>query len=185
MALKHSQKVMMARSFRRNSLFVLALMLCLLAAFSWFLLYRDTSLYAPGFSESSFSKVRIGMSVREVYSLLGEPVSISYENFPETWLYDRELHKVNSDTFKPYDRIEFDAKGVVATCFVEHHKRCRAGMSRQEVVAALGKPSKLAKASAKALYYSSPGSYGVHRARILEINDKGRVVNVVRYTTHD
>lgn len=176
---------MMARSFRRGVLVGLALMLCLLAAFSWFFLYRDASLYAPGFSESAFSQVRIGMSAQDVYSLLGEPLSISYESFPETWLYDRELHKASPDAFEPYDRVEFDANGVVATCFVEHHKRCRAGMSRQEVVAALGEPSKLVRASAKALYYSSPGSYGVHRARILEMNKSDRVVNVVRYTTHD
>jgi outer membrane protein assembly factor BamE (lipoprotein component of BamABCDE complex) len=52
------------------------LVLALLVIAGWFLLYRDTSIYAPGFTQRAFDKVRPGMTQSEVRQLLGEPLGV-------------------------------------------------------------------------------------------------------------
>ena len=51
--------------------------------------------YASGFSDTKFSKVRIGMSRDEVLALLGEPLERWYEDNPERlWHYTLDAGKL-------------------------------------------------------------------------------------------
>ncbi len=50
--------------------------LFLLVTSGWFLLYRDTSVYAPGFTQRAFEQVRPGLTQSEVRQLLGEPLGV-------------------------------------------------------------------------------------------------------------
>lgn len=65
---------MKPRIFRFAALGLLVLVLLVIAG--WFLLYRDTSVYAPGFTQRAFDQVRPGMTQREVRQLLGEPLGM-------------------------------------------------------------------------------------------------------------
>lgn len=42
----------------------------------WFVLYRDTSIYAHGFTQDAFERVEAGMTQDEVRQLLGEPLGV-------------------------------------------------------------------------------------------------------------
>lgn len=65
---------MKPRVFRFATLGLVALGLLVLTG--WFLLYRDTSVYAPGFTQRAFEQVRPGMTESEVRQLLGEPLGV-------------------------------------------------------------------------------------------------------------
>ena len=41
------------------------------------------------------------------------------------------------------------------------------------------------KGDSERLYYSAPGTWGRHEARIVGIGQDGRVSSIVAYTTHD
>jgi outer membrane protein assembly factor BamE (lipoprotein component of BamABCDE complex) len=63
---------MTPRARRTAASGIVALVLLVFAG--WFLLYRDTSVYAPGFTQRAFEQVRPGMTQSEVRRLLGEPL---------------------------------------------------------------------------------------------------------------
>ena len=65
---------MKPRVFRFATLGLVALILLVIVG--WFLLYRDTSVYAPGFTQRAFDQVRLGMTQSEVRQLLGEPLGV-------------------------------------------------------------------------------------------------------------
>ena len=57
----------------------------------WWVRYHFETVYAPGYSESQFRRVRIGMTPNEVESILGRPIrkdSTSRRWSPcENWIY--------------------------------------------------------------------------------------------------
>jgi outer membrane protein assembly factor BamE (lipoprotein component of BamABCDE complex) len=55
----------------------------LLVFAGWHLLYRDTSIYAPGFTQRAFEEVHPGMTQSEVRQLLGEPLGVK----DQAWYY--------------------------------------------------------------------------------------------------
>jgi len=48
---------------------------------------RDTTTYADGFTEEAFQKLKPGMSLNEVYSLLGRPLAVRQEASLEQWCF--------------------------------------------------------------------------------------------------
>ena len=67
---------------------VAIVLLTLLGLGGWWWLTRDTTIYAPSYSERRFSQLEVGMELEDVYSLLGEPLAIRRGVRPETWCYD-------------------------------------------------------------------------------------------------
>jgi outer membrane protein assembly factor BamE (lipoprotein component of BamABCDE complex) len=163
----------------------------LLLAGSWLWLNRDTSTYAPGFTDSGFSKIREGMTAEQVRSLLGEPLSMNLDPARETWFYLEDQpnqQQKEAGVFKLFGslgRVEFDPQGRVAGISGDGLKGLRVGLSREEVLRLLGPPSNKQPARAKTLHYSSPGNAGIYRARALELDEKDRVTRIIHYTIHD
>jgi hypothetical protein len=76
------------------------------------------TLWANGFSEAQFEKVRIGMLEAQVKELLGEPLKEWRGKMGYAWLYSWQ------DTpTADYDRrwVSFDAKGAVVEVRHEFH----------------------------------------------------------------
>ena len=49
--------------------------------------WNDRTIYAPGFSEARFKRVAVGMTVRELTELMGEPVKKWEVADHEVWCY--------------------------------------------------------------------------------------------------
>jgi SmpA / OmlA family len=63
-----------------------------LGAARWWVCYNFATVYAPGYDESQFRRVRIGMTSKEVESILGDPLrkdSTSAQRWGpyENWIY--------------------------------------------------------------------------------------------------
>ena len=163
----------------------------LLLVVAWLWLNRDTSTYADGFSESSFSQVEEGMPYEEVHALVGSPLSVDAEPVLETWYYftDQPGQQEDGtwifDLFGPLGKVRFDDQGRVVSYSGEGTDQLRVGLSKEEVRRLLGSPSNARPARSKLLHYSSPGNAGVYRARMVELDEDDRVSRVIRYTTHD
>jgi len=83
-------------------------------AFTAFLRFLHTpfieTIWAPNFSEESFTRVKAGMNEEAVLALLGQPINYSHYDTYVIWHYSRGK-TVSHD----YDRrrIYFDTNGVV------------------------------------------------------------------------
>ena len=104
------------------------------------LLLKDTTVYAPGYSEQAFKTIRRGMSEHEVFTMLGKPLS-------EGWYYDS--HK----------NIYFDIEGLVA--LPNKQTPVQKGMTKNQVVALLGEPTE------KAWGYSWSPTSGSYWLRVI------------------
>jgi len=183
----------MRTGIRRLLLAVLATLaaLALLVAVSRLWLNRDTSTYAAGFTEAGFSQVREGMSLSEVQSLLGEPLSLDRDPARETWFYSEDQPAQEKKgvwvfrLFGSLGRVEFDHQGHVVSFSGDGTEQLRSGLSREQVLRLLGPPSSKQPARSKILHYSSPGNAGIYRARALELDGNDRVSRIIRYTIHD
>lgn len=158
---------------------------------AWLWLNRDTTTYAEGFTESGFSEIELGMSYEQVRSLIGEPLSRQVEPVLETWYYSsgqpgrQENGARIFNLFGPLGEVRFDEAGRVVRFSGEGTERLRGGLSKEEVRQLLGSPSSTQPARSKLLHYSSPGNAGIYRARMVELDENGRVSRIIRYTTHD
>jgi hypothetical protein len=75
----------------REAMIAIALLGLGFGAARWWVRYHFETVYAPGYTDSQFRKVRIGMTPKEVESILGRPIrkdSTSQRWSPcENWIY--------------------------------------------------------------------------------------------------
>jgi outer membrane protein assembly factor BamE (lipoprotein component of BamABCDE complex) len=152
---------------------------------------RDTTVYATGFNEKTFERVESGMSVDQVYELLGPPLETRRETVPERWCYgepplevDGSAHIVRNFFQKP-PCVLFDQAGFVIEVRGDGIEGIRSGMSTHEVLDLLGEPRHRAPAVAQTLHYTRPGGNGLFRGRIVAVDASGRVSDVIRYHFYD
>jgi outer membrane protein assembly factor BamE (lipoprotein component of BamABCDE complex) len=158
--------------------------LALVSAFLIFGIYRNTTIYAGGYSEKSFLSLRRGVSERDVYNLLGEPLTRDDRPSPETWSYG-VIHRQNYFRLAGYATIlQFDDRGRVASIHGKGSSNVGKGKAKDEVLRLLGAPQFIVPARASALYYSLPGRSGFYETRIVEIDSSGRVSRLVTYRGH-
>ena len=175
-----------------------ALMVVALAAalglVGWWWLTRDTTIYAPSYSERAFARVQVGMRLEEVHSLLGKPIAVRRGTRPETWCYGEPAiaqtgvlgNKFTvSRFFEPISCVEFDSQKRVAVVSGKGMEGVRLSLPQDQVMSILGEPHAIYPASAMALHYSRPGGENLFRARIVEIGPDDRVSSVVRYQFYD
>jgi outer membrane protein assembly factor BamE (lipoprotein component of BamABCDE complex) len=151
-------------------------------------IYRDTSTYAVHFTEEGFSRIRIGMSKQEVYSILGEPLAIDTTVSPEAWIYYETPIEPRRNVFNilgPLSSVEFDRNGVVTKVSGSAEHSCHIGMRQADVLKILGEPSYRSRRRVEALHYSRPGTSGMFHARTLSVDDENQVTEVVRYSFHN
>lgn len=169
------------------SIGVFSLALCLFALWA----NRDTSIYAPGYSESAFSRIREGMPFTEVQRLVGDPLSVHADAAPEIWFYGQgESAKTPKQltTCVPSDLegvVEFGSRATVVQFSGRCSEKLSPGLSKEAVSRLLGEPLWKKPARAKTLWYSALGNAGVSRVRIIVLDEADRVSTVIRYTTHD
>jgi outer membrane protein assembly factor BamE (lipoprotein component of BamABCDE complex) len=157
-------------------LLLLTTLIVAVPAWVWYTATRDTSIYAPRFTEEAFTRIRIGMSIASVYDILGAPLETMHRTRSEMWFYDPGY----------MTNVEFGRDGHVSKVRGAG-LNCRVGMLRADVLRSLGRPSYRVARSTSALYYSklAPGAGGVYHARIVTLDDANRVVEVVRYRCPD
>lgn len=152
---------------------------------------RDTTVYSGRFSEEIFRKVRPGMNLQEVYSLLGQPLGVRPENSPERWCYcDAEVLRkdgglVVENFLSPSPCVLFDEKGKVLRVNGAKVAPVTKGMTAKEVLRLLGQPKSRKPASVMTLHYTAPGGEGLFRARIVAVDSHNRVSDVISYQFYD
>jgi len=158
--------------------------------FLFYLLSRDTTSYAPGFSEQRFSRITVGMKIEEVDSILGQPLSSEAVEPGEVWIFgEPERAEGGRGTGLEYQLfgvpvVHFDLNEKVVKSFGTD--LIRPGMSKEEVVSLLGDPAKVhLSRDTLRLYYSWPNTYGRYEARIIGVDGAGLVTAVYRYTTYE
>lgn len=152
---------------------------------------RDTSIYAAGYTESGFSKIREGMAFAEVQRLVGAPLSVAANAAPEVWFYEQPgAAEKSSETTAcapsgSEGEVEFDSQATVARFSGKCAERLSLGLTKEDVVHLLGEPSRNRPALAKTLWYTALGNAGTSRVRVIELDDADRVSRIIAYTTHD
>lgn len=149
----------------------------------------DNATYAPGYSEASFAKVRVGMSVAEVKALLGEPLASEESTPGEVWRYG----EISGESQGPRT-WKFRIAGDPVVVFAEDGKVQQAyeapgieqGMSMEEVRGVLGNPAaRDVLRNSLVLHYSSPGESGRSEIRSVGIDREGKVSAISSYSTYD
>jgi outer membrane protein assembly factor BamE (lipoprotein component of BamABCDE complex) len=152
---------------------------------------RDTTTYAVGFTEAAFLLVKPGMELDEVYSLLGQPLSARQEDSPERWCYGEPAIShtggavVYQNLFDKARCIQFSEAGTVLRTTGHRMEGIQEGMSSGEVLERLGRPDRRTPAAARTLHYTEPGGDGLFRARIIAVDARSRVSDVVSYEFFD
>jgi outer membrane protein assembly factor BamE (lipoprotein component of BamABCDE complex) len=66
---------------------VIVAVLMVFVCLGWFAIAPESTVYAKGFSEEAFTQVKVGMTVKEVEGLLGEPMGIlATDGTKWTWI---------------------------------------------------------------------------------------------------
>jgi outer membrane protein assembly factor BamE (lipoprotein component of BamABCDE complex) len=174
---------------------VAIVLLALLGLGGWWWLTRDTTIYAPSYSERRFSQLEVGMELEDVYSLLGEPLAVRRGVRPETWCYDGPAVVQTGGAFRReftvsgfFERspcVEFDSQHRVSAVTGKGMELIRTGMTQAEVTAVLGEPLETYPAAVMTLHYSRPGGENLFRARIVKIDATNRVSDIVTYQFYD
>jgi len=151
---------------------------------------RDTTIYSDRYREEIFRKVRPGMKLQEVYSLLGQPLGIRPEDSPERWCYS-EVEVLRKDEgfvvenfLSPSQCVLFDEKGKVLRV-TGARTAVTKGMTTKEVLHLLGQPKNRKPASVMTLHYTAPGGEGLFRGRIVAVDSQNRVSDVISYQFYD
>lgn len=79
----------------------------------------DGTVYAPGYSESAFRSIRLGMTTEQVKAILGAPLAEGKDEngAPVIWRYSASPRKGNYH----YRGVRFDAKGNVVERIAEFY----------------------------------------------------------------
>ena len=169
-------------------------LVALLGLGGWWWLTRDTTIYAPSYSEHRFAQLELGMELEDVYSLLGEPLAVRRGVRPETWCYDgpavvqtgalgREF--TVSGFFERRACVEFDSQKRVSAVSGKGMESIRTGVTQADVTAVLGEPLETYPAAVMTLHYSRPGGENLFRARIVKIDATNLVSDIVTYELYD
>lgn len=164
-----------------------------LVAMSAMLLWqnRDTTVYSDRFSEELFRQLKPGMELQEVYALLGQPLGFRPENSPERWCYGsveaprRGQRFTFEQSLAPPRCVLFDEAGAVIRTTGAKTVNVRKGMAAKEVLQLLGQPDRRKPASIMTLHYTAPGGEGLFRGRIVAIDVRNRVSDVISYEFYD
>jgi outer membrane protein assembly factor BamE (lipoprotein component of BamABCDE complex) len=172
------------------SLVGLAIVSCLLT---------DT-VYSGGYSHKKFSQLKEGMNRDEVVALLGTPLTSREERMRDVWTYYKDETKravrrgiagqnheivIISSTLYIYFDDTGRSRQIVGQVLPEGELRL--GMSKSEVVGAIGPPREKSFTPRGQVHsYSGPGSsLGNYRMRRVRFDEGGRVVKIIKETWYD
>jgi len=169
--------------------------IALLAAVALLLMWqaRDTTRYSAGFSQERFEKLALGMKRQEVYSLLGEPLSVREERALGQWCYDEKPQMLRralgqyvlEGPIEPSPCVLFDSEGRAVQKTGSHLDPTVVGMTESQVLELLGEPKRRAAAREVTLHYTEPNGDGKFHARIVAIDSTDRISDLISYEYYD
>src|SRR5215213_4764306 len=92
-----------------KSRIVLLMVLSLVAVMAigaWAWITKDRTIYASGFREEVFEKIKPGITRARVEELLGKPILEQDDPFPETWFYQESVSPGESRVFRIFQPSE-------------------------------------------------------------------------------
>jgi outer membrane protein assembly factor BamE (lipoprotein component of BamABCDE complex) len=164
--------------------FLLALAFCV--ASGW--LRRDSTVYAPGYSEAKFRSVHVGMSREAVVGLLGPPLSVDPAPGYILWMYAASDFRnprrppnapvsppvqtfFHADLAGKIDSVEGSYLNIKNDDFLNHHL--------EEVKAKFGDPFEVYAAPDRDLYwYSRMDGVKGHFVKFIDISRQGSVSDI-------
>jgi outer membrane protein assembly factor BamE (lipoprotein component of BamABCDE complex) len=164
--------------------FLLFLAFCV--ASGWF--RRDTTVYAPGYSEAKYRLVKAGMSREAVIGLLGPPLSVDSAPGYILWMYAASDFRnprrpangpasppaqtfFHADVAGKIDSVHGSYLNIKNDGFFNHHL--------EEVKAKFGDPIEVYSAPDRELYwYSKMDGVKGHFVRFIEISRQGTVSDI-------
>ena len=167
---------------------MILLLVAVTAIGAWAWITKDRTIYASGFREEVFDKIRPGMSRARVEELLGKPILEQDDPFPETWFYRESVSPGESRVFRifqPSESVSFDPSGRVIKISGIPAERLRGASNRASVLRALGSPHRQVKARVKCAYYSRSSPSGLYKARIIAYTVDDVVAEIFTYETYD
>jgi hypothetical protein len=109
----------------REAMMAIALLGVGLGTARWWVRYHFETVYAPGYSESQFLRVRVGMTPMEVESMLSHPIRKESTSqggfFYEKWIYSEPPpHGTIGDNY--WRRWVFFENGKVSTIVDDYYE---------------------------------------------------------------
>lgn len=159
--------------------------------------------YPPGFSDTQFDYIKIGMTEEEVYRIAGPPLDRFSYALRHDWIYGRDpgpkvntAHSsgpVGSIEYKvpaesEYTIISFDRQGVLT---MQHGSKLDLRLlskciSTSDVLHFFGPPNTIeTRLDSRRLVYSLPIRDGDFNLRAVKLDKNGRVTAVSRERWHD
>jgi outer membrane protein assembly factor BamE (lipoprotein component of BamABCDE complex) len=150
------------------------------------------TIYASGYSQAQFDKIRAGMSESEVNLLLGQPFLSSTQHWSEVWMYSpvqtNKPARNSFDLFGSFSRLKFDESGRVLSMSGNYLSGNFVGKTKMEVTNLIGAPSEQeVKSFQVLLFYSKPdhrGS-GTYKQRVVALDATGKVSSTRKETFYD
>jgi hypothetical protein len=165
------------------SIFVFCLLLSLA------LLQRDTTVYAPGFTETKFRTIRVGMKREDVIRILGDPIQIDpapgyiYWSYPTRGRGDHPSFPGGPTA--PPSEITFhaDLQGKIQAVYGDHlalglKPGEMVGRSLDEVKKRFGEPTVLTAPDRDLYWYTKCSNSKGDYIRFIVVNDDGLVGSV-------
>jgi SmpA / OmlA family len=149
---------------------------------------RDSTVYAPGYSEARFRSIRVGMTREEVTRVLGEPLSIDPAPGYVVWVYApinyRNPRPPGNGPSIPPPRtaVQADLEGKIVSVYgvyLDVEKDEFIGHQLADVRGRFGDPLEVYSAPDRDVYwYSKLDGVKGHFVRGIQISTKGSVCEV-------
>jgi outer membrane protein assembly factor BamE (lipoprotein component of BamABCDE complex) len=141
--------------------------------------------FANAYSETTFRRVRAGMSAPEVISALGPPLLQSTQEWSEVWSYcpaDSTPLQTHSDRVMTYNlfgkitNLRFAPAGTVVSTTGDYLTGDLVGLSKEQLVAKCGEPTRRDLREYEIVYhYTRPGPSGTYKLREIHLGADNRV----------
>jgi outer membrane protein assembly factor BamE (lipoprotein component of BamABCDE complex) len=161
-------------------------------------LYGEQTTFSGGYSEPRFNRIKHGMTVQEVVSLLGTPLAQTTQQWSEVWSYSPPKSepyisrgKDGSTIYNLFGKathLRFTEAGVVAAVSGDYLTGNFRLLTKEQVLAKLGQPSERELKQFEVIYhYTAPGKSGsgTYRRREVHFDGTNKVSSVVKATYYD
>ena len=162
------------------------------------IMFGEQTKFSSGYSERKFQQMKQGMTVQEVVSLLGTPLTQTTQQWSEVWSYTPPESQPNTprtkdgtSTYKLFGKVthlRFTEAGVVAAVSGDYLEGNFVGLTKQQVQAKLGEPSQRELKRFEVIYhYTAAGKSGsgTYKRREVHFDATNKVSSVVAATYYD
>jgi len=162
------------------------------------ILHGEQTTFSNGYSGRKFKQIKQGMTVEEVVSLMGTPLTQTTQQWLEVWSYwppesqsNGSRTKDGSFTYSLFGKatnLRFTESGSVAAASGDYLEGDFVGLTKQQVLGRIGEPSRRELRQFEVIYhYTAPGksSSGTYKRREVHFDATNRVSSVVAAMHYD